>query len=216
MIIVLAGILIIYGYYEYIYMPIATNIGDIKNKVAQAETTLGEYRLRSIPENRIYQDYEQALGHTIAITHRYYPEMLQEQVILDIQKLIQESGIELASLNFSNPTYVTIAPRIVGDGGGSSLENLARSFLDNNQEEKKIPKDNLQTSEQVRYMSATLNFTGSYDSIKGFINRINENRYRLIINNIMLNTKQEDGLFVGSAVIDVYSIPHVVSDGNAL
>lgn len=205
-------IIIGYGYYNYIYTPINENVNALEEQVAHAEQTVKEYRLKAIPENKLYEDYEHAVQHTTSITNKYYSDMLEAEIILDMKNIIEGAGIEVNSMNFSNPTYTTVMPRVEGNGAGSLLEDLALSFKNPIEEENSTTQVNPEKNEQVKYMSITLSFTGTYNNIKNFISRINNNRYHLIINNLVLNSAGENGMFVGTAVIDVYSIPHIVSE----
>lgn len=205
-------IIIGYGYYNYIYTPINENVNALEEQVAHAEQTVKEYRLKAIPENKLYEDYEHAVQHTTSISNRYYSDILQSEIILDIKDIIERSGIEVSSMKFSNPTYTTVTPRSEGNGSVGFLENLVLSFNNPIREENQTTQDHPEQNEQVKYMSITLSFTGTYNNIKNFISRINNNRYHLIINNLVLNSAGENGMFVGTAVIDVYSIPHIVSE----
>ncbi|NLM14134.1 MAG: hypothetical protein GX209_10355 [Epulopiscium sp.] len=207
-------ILIGYGYYYYIYRPIQEKISVLEEQVAHAEQSVKEYQLKAIPENKLYEDYEHAVQHTTLISNRYYSDILQSEIILDIKDIIERSGIEVSSMKFSNPTYTTVTPRSEGNGSVGFLENLVLSFNNPIREENQTTQDHPEQNEQVKYMSITLNFTGTYNSIKSFINGINNNRYQLIINNIVFNSAGENGRFVGTAAIDVYSIPHIVTERN--
>lgn len=212
MIIALFSLLIGYSYYSYIYIPMKDNISKLEDKVAHAEKTVTDYRLKAIPQNKLYDDYEYVLKHTSSISNQYYKEILQEEIILNIKGLIEGAGIEVSSLNFSSPTYTIVTSRSESNGVTSLLEDLALSFTNTRIEESKTTSINPGQNEQVKYMSITLSFTGNYNNIKNFISQINNNRYRLIINNIALNSTEETGMFVASAAIDVYSIPYIITD----
>lgn len=211
---ILFVVLIGYGYYYFIFLPINNHINQLENKVTLAKQSLKEYQLKAIPENKIYEEYENALRYTDSITHQYYPEIIQEEIILNLKALIEKLDIEVSSMNFSSPIYTMVIPRNNIDKTNSKMEELAQSFLNHPLKENTTPHKLFEESEKVQYMSITINFTGNFDKVKKFINKINENRYRLIINSLLLNSMNEGELFMGSIIIDVYSIPHLTPDNN--
>lgn len=211
---ILLVLLIGYGYGHYIYSPNKSKMRALKEEVDLAQKVVQEYQLKAIPENKLYEDYAQAVQHTISITNRYYPDMLQSEIISDMQKIIEGSGIQVSSMNFSSPTYTVVMPRPEVNGTVSVLENLALSFNHPTEEVKETTQINSDQNEQVKYMSITLSFTGTYSNIKNFIHQINNNRYQLILNHIAFNSTNQKEMYVGNAVIDVYSMPHIAEEEN--
>lgn len=167
----------------------------------------------------------------------FYPQIIQEYIILEVDKLLSDSGLlgtisfsEITSGQVEvvtdgvNSHITTSFDSIVDEFNSKFPEeieentetnssqdqiNQEQSVTENKESEAategiEATPDSTATAEQIK---VSLNFSGSYSSLKKFIKLVNENTRKIVITNISLSGKGENEQVSGTMNLEFYAIP---------
>lgn len=225
---ILATVLISIIYYQFIYINQIEKLDVKKQQKAEIETRYnGVMESIKTLENR--KENMKILNSSILEkASNFYPIILQEKIILEIDKFLTDSGLS-GNIAFS-PIEVTsvemmVAPKVAKVE--SSMKIITDKYSDSYETEKNtkeqetpnVRKDEksaekveaetgLATSEQLR---VAINFTGSYDALKKMILSVQEYNRKVVITNIAITPKSESQV-TGVMNIEFYAIPKLGDD----
>lgn len=248
---ILGTVLITVGYYQFVYKAQIEKLDALKNEQAEKEADYNNKMatIRTIDErNGKIKGLGQLISEQSGI---FYPEIIQENLILEIDKLLADSGLN-GSFSFTektvglvelmtdgiNPVYSTTFDSIVDEYNNTFKEEIAAAESNtevegevstevnagtdeivteeiqpevegNENSEEVYNNDNTignydATAEQIK---VSLNFTGSYLSLKEFIRLVNNNERKIVITNISLSGQGEGENITGSMNLEFYGIP---------
>ena len=215
---VLIGVL----YYQFLYVPQI-------EKIAQKQTELNETQAR---HDEVMQNIATLAEREVKIeelsttineqTIPYYPEIIQEKMILTLDELVKVSEVE-AVLSFSPITVTDIASMKVPvvERPQSSLTPYVDEYkvltqvegedLDESADVE-VPQttETTETSSQVaataQLLTVGVTFSGTYEQAQAFINNIQGHRYNIAITNLSL-APQAENVVAGNMNLEFFAIP---------
>ncbi|AOR24625.1 pilus assembly protein PilO [Clostridium taeniosporum] len=233
MLCILAIIFVGFIYYKFLYL----------NQIKQIE-------VKSKTKNELEQKYKSIVSTINSLDDKksqikilnakvldrsvsFYPTISQEHLILELDKLLKDSGLE-GGFVFNN-IEVAEVPVIE-----KSKENLKEGTIKQMTEEynneinkiiekntstlsSDVPKDNSKESfdndkgnsnnnkNNVEQIKLELNFLGSYSSLNTFLNSIRNYERKIMVNSITISEKTLDKV-TGTINLEVYAIPKINDD----
>ena len=215
---VVGCVLVVVLYYQFVLTP-------QKEKVATLEGQLMEVQARydQVMSNiaTLPQRQEKIKGLTASISERtsaYYPTLIQEKIILELDEIIEKTGIKATS-SFSTISAQTVQGLTAGEyvKPQSSLEPLVdeiKGLQSGNQQDSSTEADqdasnesNVGTSSaSAEVLTVSMTFNGSYEVVKTFIDTIQNWKYNLVITNLSLSPQSETEV-AGSFNLEFYGVP---------
>lgn len=207
---ILVGVL----YYQFLYTSQKEKLELAKNQLFEVQARHDQVmsNIATLPKRQ-----KDIKGLTASITERtssYYPTLIQEKIILELNEIIEETGIT-ASFSFSPITAQNVQPLSAGEylSPQSTLEPLVNELASINEEVEEAENDEMASGQNSEASSATaevltvsMTFSGSYETIKTFIDTIQSWNYNLIITNLSLSP-QTDNEVAGSFNLEFYGLP---------
>ena len=207
---ILVGVL----YYQFLYTSQKEKLELAKNQLMEVQARHDQVmsNIATLPKRQ-----KDIKGLTASITERtssYYPTLIQEKIILELNEIIEETGIT-ASFSFSPITAQNVQPLSAGEylSPQSTLEPLVNELVSINEEVEEAENDEMASGQNSEASSATaevltvsMTFSGSYETIKTFIDMIQSWNYNLIITNLSLSP-QTDNEVAGSFNLEFYGLP---------
>ena len=207
---ILVGVL----YYQFLYTSQKEKLELAKSKLMEVQARHDQVmsNIATLPKRQ-----KDIKGLTASITERtssYYPTLIQEKIILELNEIIEETGIT-ASFSFSPITAQNVQPLSAGEylSPQSTLEPLVNELASINEEVEEAENDEMASGQNSEASSATaevltvsMTFSGSYETIKTFIDMIQSWNYNLIITNLSLSP-QTDNEVAGSFNLEFYGLP---------
>lgn len=228
----LIGIAII-GFYKYHYAPSKEQINKLKDRIAEVENAVAINEIQASSENNIYQELEGIKGKIQDMTSRFYPRIIQEKYILQIDDFIKQTGIEVYSISFTEPEKAFIEKAKEEEEEKSLLEDYVDIYKGISQQmtlqganksntEKKTSDEEETTSQEedlkdkVEKLTVSMNFSADYDTIKAFMNLFHQLNKNVLIENLSM-THVAGQKLICSMTIDYYALPQIeTSDSEYL
>lgn len=170
MLVVLAGIIFIYGYINFIINPQILKIKYLKNGIKDYELIITENNHATDALSDLKDIYEKHLKNIEGYSKGYFTSLEQSTLILLLDSFINNTELEIAGVGFSD--YRT--------------EQLG--------------------STELNAISASILFSGYYESLLDFLRQIRQNNKKILIKDINISNNGE-GQVSGNIVLDFYSIP---------
>lgn len=238
----LAAVFIVALYYQFVYVKQVEKIESLKveKQEVQEKYDIIMETMKTLEERKgKIKIYNAGITDKMKL---YYPAIIQEYIILEIDKMLQESGIN-GTISFSQITAATVdvvAPTTVNKVE-SSLQNIVdeynKYFKDEKNDEVTESKevessenkeDNVEVVDEavieektVTYTDATteqviinLNFTGTYENLKKFLDIVDSQEKKLVITNITLSQANDQNVS-GSLSIEFYGIPKLNNEDSS-
>ena len=161
-------------------------------------------------DNPLYKENKLLYAKTEKLLKRYYPAIIQENIILLLDEKIKKANLKLISTTFSEPALDDLKPLESKQlTPASELEDLVKelysNILPNNKtEESKNPK--VLESVKVEKMTATLSVEGSYGQIYSFLNELELENRSIICREISM-TSNNSNILNCDLILDFYSVP---------
>ena len=223
---VVGCVLVVVLYYQFVLTP-------QKEKVATLEGQLMEVQARydQVMSNiaTLPQRQEKIKGLTASISERtsaYYPTLIQEKIILELDEIIEKTGIK-ATFSFSTISAHTVQGLTAGEyvKPQSSLEPLVdeiKGLQSGNQQDSSTEanqdvsnESNVGTSSaSAEVLTVSMTFNGSYEVVKTFIDTIQNWKYNLVITNLSLSPQSETEV-AGSFNLEFYGVPKLQNQDQA-
>lgn len=185
-------------------------VNALENKAKEYNTLIKDIKLKVSQDNPLYEENKLLYDKTQKMLKRYYPQIVQENIILLLDNKLKKVNLTLISATFSEPALDDLKPVEVEPLTQSSeLEDLVKEFYSdlipsNKKEESK--KSSVEESVKIEKMTATLSLLGSYNQIYNFLNEIELENRSIICREINITNNINDMLNC-DLIIDFYSVP---------
>lgn len=218
-------------YYQFLFKPQVSKIKELKverqEKKDKYEEVLSTIRFLDAKKSEV----KELNQNIINITSNFYPKIVQENLILEIDKLLTDSNLK-GTISFSSIEVGEIEVekteevielesslqsivdeynnKFKSDLDSSSIESRLSDEYELNDNEAVEDNSQSQTSEFIytaEQIKINLNFNGQYENVKKFIKNINENSRKIVINNISIAPKGQGNQVSGSMSLEFYAIP---------
>lgn len=224
LLLILLPILITFLYYQFIYIKQSDAL-----KAKRSEKKSAELRYEEVMKNIKSLDAKEEEVNTLknTVTTKagiLYPKIIQEKIILEIDKLLSENNIT-ANIGFSQLEVAAVESMKPSEINGieSSLSeyvNNYNNFNDKENTEASTEVSNENTTESntaesqkdtTEQLKVSLNFSSTYEDLKGFIEAIENYERKVVITNIAISSKDENSI-TGSLNLEFHSIPKISGD----
>lgn len=217
MLIILVIIVFIAAYYQFLYSPQSKKIKELGVKLEEYEDLSIVYKTKVSPDNKIYKDFKVLNSKVNLITKRFFPLIIQEKIILRLNEMINDSELDVSSIDFSEIEIGSIEMIENEENAGTKLDEHVNTY--NNKSEEKNAEEKAENNgeeqdeedtkeESIEGMTVTLTYKGDYEKVKAFINDIQSSDKEIVINDLNIS-KDDEGELSGNIVLDYYVIPHI-------
>ena len=231
----LIAILISFGYYKIIYIKQVANLKEVKVKRDDLENKY-KAAMDSIKNLALKEEEVKILkADTVAKAGILYPAILQEKIILELDKFLEDSALE-ANIAF-NPIEVIKVEKLVSEDilkAQTSLQTIVDKYNgESSNEEKKntestsnkgsenksnssedSSKENKSSEATTEQLKVAITFNGSYEEVKAFIKLIEGYERKVVITNITITSKSESQLS-GVMNLEFHAVPKIADDDKA-
>ncbi|PRR81455.1 hypothetical protein [Clostridium vincentii] len=215
---ILATVLICFGYYNFIF---SKQVDKLTEKRAARDAIVAEYdqAIQDISTLEKKKEKVETLTSTIAEkTLMFYPTIMQENTILEIDKFINDSELK-ANLAF-NPIEVIALEELTADNEiqpESSLKQYtdqgATSATTETSSVEATSTSAVTTGPTCENFKIAINFTGSYDKLKKFILSLEEYNKKIVITAMTTSAKSESEI-TGTLNLEIFGIPKITDQDS--
>lgn len=217
-------------YYQFIYVKHIAILKELKTKeeeVSLKYDTMLE-KVNTIEKNKtdikIFRESIESKSMLL------YPELYQEKIILEVNKLLNEAGIK-GSISFSEVTVASvekyfaketsenIEPSLkqsaeeVKQLNGTEVEGSKDSGNDKVSEEEEVQSTEVKEDLLVEQMRVSISFTGTYANTTKFVQLVSEYARLIAMPTISLSASGEEKVS-GSLDLEFYSIPKITDEDS--
>lgn len=213
-------------YYNYIYVKQSTKLEELKAQEAEVNSTYQSMveKVNTIEKNRTnIKIYRESIS---AKSMLLYPELYQDKIILEVNKLLNDAGIK-GSLSFSEVTVSTVGKYFSEDATEKTEESLQQpadqiheiNGATSSKDEEASSEGDTTTAEEnaseslVEQMKVSVSFSGTYANTTKFIKSVSEYARLVAMPTISLSNSGED-LVSGSLELEFYSIPKISEEDS--
>ena len=221
MLIALATIALGAGYYQFVYKTQVAEVEELANRKQELQQEYDSViqTIRTLEERKgKIKIYNSNIKEKSKI---YYPEIIQEKIILEVDKLLADSQLK-GSVSFTPITVgqvevVNVAHTSKGDSSLQSIINDYNLNFKNEQPEdgsQSMNNENTNSSESpvtssgttVEQLKVNMNFNAPYQNVKKFLDLVDSSEHKLAISNLSLNSGNGTNVS-GSLTLEFYGIP---------
>ena len=226
---ILGAVLICFVYYQFIYKIQVEKLStkrEEKNKIEQRYEDVME----AIKNIDAKEENLKILKSTVLDkSKKLYPVIMQEKIIIEIDKLLNDSGlkgniafspIETASVDKltapeikrTESSLKAIADEYSGDAEKSEGSNEVTNNESNNTSTEgndgQASQEVAQTSKEAisEQLKVAINFSGSYEALKKFISSVENYERKVVITNISISSKSQEEL-AGVMNLEFHAVP---------
>ncbi|GFZ32513.1 hypothetical protein CSC2_30390 [Clostridium zeae] len=222
---ILLAVLVVVGYYQFVYTKQVEKIAGLKTQRAAAETKYNTIMNTINSLDKKEADLKILNAKIIDKSKNIYPELIQEKLILELDDLLKGANLK-GNISFSNiqvqgvegkkSTYQPLP--------SSSLQGLADQYNNStSNNNNKTNNSGTQVTQQnngqavqakdgggntAEQMKVTLNFRGSYQNLTTFIKNIEERIKRIVLSNLSMAQSTQTGI-TGTLTLEFYAVPKV-------
>ena len=183
-------------------------IGKVDKEISALDTQYKQLEVKNKDKQKLQADLDTNNKLYQSLLQTLPPDLLQENNIMEIMDLKNETGLEINSMAFSD-VALQIAPKPTGSPAPSPTPSPtpakdANAKTDNSAVQAAANKTAADPNDKVGiYQKVNLGFTGDYNSLKSFLSQIGNSKYKVAVNNISIAMNKENKL-VGTITINFY------------
>ncbi|HCW53493.1 MAG TPA: pilus assembly protein PilO [Clostridium sp.] len=166
------------------------------------------------------------------ISSRFYPVINQEHIILELNKLLKDSGltgqykfnaIEVKNVESIDKKVVNLKKDSLSDivNQYNQLENESTSISDNktstdeavdkNSKQDANEQKNSENKSSIQQFKCELSFKGQYSQLSNFLNSLSEYNRKIVVTDINIAQKTLDNV-TGTMNLEFYAVPKLNND----
>ncbi|OGO78773.1 MAG: hypothetical protein A2Y23_12450 [Clostridiales bacterium GWB2_37_7] len=196
--------------YYVVIKPQLDMVRNLEKQAKEYSVLIEDIKAKADLDNPLYKENRLLNAKTEALLRKYYPDIIQENIILLLDEKLKKSNIKIVSINFSLPTpYDLKSTEKEQELQESELEDLVKELYGDMTTGNK-EKENMTTKEEesmlVEKMTAVLSFKGSYSQIYSFLGDIEQENKSIILRELNISSST-DNLLNCDMALDFYSIP---------
>lgn len=220
-----------YLYYDVIYLK---QVAKIAEKSAQKIELENKYNYAVEAIDTIDAKISQKVILNAKVentTNLFYPTISQEHIILELNKILSESGltgtysfneieikevetIEKKEISDTQSTIESLKDRyndlqLNPESAIENVENTTTETEGNAEDSSSTPKK--EQGETLEQLKCELTFQGEYSALNKFLNTIQESEKRIVVNNISITQKTLTEVS-GSMSIEFYAVPKLTDE----
>lgn len=232
LIIVFAVVLVLGGYYKFIYTSQVDRIKELTAKQEEYNNKIAELKKDALLNTKIKKDIKIANAKIYENSKDFFPSIIEEKIIVILDDMINKTNIQCDAINISeigsdniskkdsdkkdneknNENYLQGLVDAYNNIDEGKVEEEKENSADNEGNEEKSEKDSEKenNSPGAENLSVSLNFKGSYDDVMKFIDEIKDFYKRIIIKNISFSAEEE--YISGTMTLDFYAVPKFLEE----
>lgn len=210
-------------YYQFIFK---LQVQKINEKRIERDKKLAEYNeaIKTINNLEMTRLNLKVLNSNILDKSKgFYPALLQEKIILELDKLLQSSGVR-GNISFSPIEIAAVEKLTVPEvtKGESSLKPIVDEYngVTNSQSITEETSNSSEENEQeddssdstIEQFKIAINFTSSYEGLKKFLDLVNGSSRDIAITNISISPTSSSDIS-GTMNLEFYAVPKI-GDGD--
>lgn len=229
------------AYYNFIYLPQTSKIqeklkqeNEIKERYTAANKTIDSME-------DIKTDIKILKAKIVEKSSPLYPVISQEHIILELNTLLMDNGLNgsikfepivsdsvesaekksqvlaESSLKSIADKYNNIENKKTDTNDKTSTDNNVKDSSVNNSEAGNKENSNSKNSKDkkkntIQYVKVQINFEGSYDGLNNFLNSIEKNQRKIVVNTLKSSSADITSGIKGSMNLEIYSIPKLTNE----
>lgn len=205
--------------YYVIIKPQLDMVSKLEIKAKQYDIVIKDMRAKASPDNPAYKQYNELYSKTAELISPFYPDIIQEKLILMLEDKINKANIAVSTITFTEPapTDMKAQQPVQQPQQSDELKALTEQLNNNGSSANKpAPSKADEKTPIINKMTATINFKGGYSQIYSFIKSIEAENRSIACSSLTIDSS-EDGMLNGVLILDFYSIPKAISqDGDYL
>lgn len=213
----LGTLIIFYGFYKFIFLGQRETISNLKESKAQLEENYNHMEKIIYSLDSMKLDVDESKKIISQKTEKLYPYLQQNIILVEIDKLLRESGIQ-GSMSFTEPAFEVISSTGMAEeaSNGSVLKPVVDSYKgingeDNSSTEAQNQNSVVQEDSTVESMKINLSFSGSYDSFIKLLRAFEKHEKRVFLSGLTIAQSTSEAI-TGTAVLSFYSIPKITTE----
>ena len=213
-------------YYQFVYVKQVEKIEALKVEKEEVQT---EYDTIMSTIKRLDEKKGEIKVFNANIESKsklFYPKLVQEKIILELDKLIKDSKIE-SSITFTPigvgvVEVVNVPQAVEGSSTLAPIVDEYDNYMGNDGESGDIVIDTdssetvtnvVSSGNTIEQLKVNMSYSGSYSNIKKFIDLVNSSDKQIVISNIAI-TQKEDQDISGSLTLEFYGIPKITDEDS--
>lgn len=205
-------------YYQFVYLTQQEKIAQKQEELTILNEKINIEKGKIDPNNELEQAYKVINSKDAQVSERFFPFIMQEKLITLLDGMITQTGLEVSSISFSKAEIAEIKKeKEKKEQTSTLLQELVNAYLgratQNNQASQGEENEEDPTPVQIKKMSATVNFEGTYEQLTDFIKIIEGHSKKILIENIVLAGRDESGeQIAGNMLLNFYAVPKIQVD----
>lgn len=236
LLLIVVPVLITFLYYQFIYIKQSDVVKAIRSEKEKVELRYEEV-MKNIKNLESKEEEVNTLKNNVTTKARsLYPDIIQEKIILEIDKLLSENNIT-SNIAFNQIEVAVVESMKANEAREleSSLKDYVNNYSNSKSEENTTVNNentdlnnteaSTETSEEAtiesnsgevkqdttEQLKVSINFSSRYEDLKSFIKAIENYERKVVITNIAISSKDEDSI-TGSLNLEFHSIPKISGD----
>ncbi|WP_066617282.1 hypothetical protein [Clostridium magnum] len=216
---VLIFLLVTEGYYNFVFSLQRDKLNDILNQKAEYDKKLQDIRSKIASKKKKEEDIKIIYAKATSMTSRLFPEIREENLIVDIDKLLTDNNLKALSIAFSDIKAVTVqkTQKETKDDKESNMKSIVDEYNgipvkknsdSKNNSTKNSNNNNNKDMPSVENMSVSINFIGTYKNLMEFIKSTEAYSKRIVVSNLKISQGATDQV-TGTMQLELYAIPKI-------
>ncbi|UZQ50790.1 hypothetical protein [Clostridium kluyveri] len=229
LVVVMIFFVVIAGYYKFVFSPQRARLNElVQQKEKYNEKLQDTYKKVGTLKQREL-DVKILNSKIMDETSGIFPDIIQENLILDVDNMLKESNLDVFSFAFSDIKAIPVEEKkqeetedntsslqgVVDEYNGVPQKNDSSNNSNNssntNSESSKNDKDKL----SAQNITLTLNLKGSYENLMDFIKTMEIYKKRIVIANIKVS-QLGDNQISGAIGLEFFAVPKITDEDKDL
>jgi Tfp pilus assembly protein PilO len=196
--------------YYSVFKPQLEAVSKLEQQAKGYSIILKDIEAKANINNPIYIENQLLYEKTQALLKRYYPAIVQENIILLLNEKLKKANLNVVSMAFSEPGLSDMEKEETAELPQiSELEDLVRQLYSNKlpeikpAEKKEIPEEE---TVNIYKMTAALSLRGSYNQIYSFLADIESENRSITVRELHM-ADNFNNVLTCDLTLDFYSVP---------
>lgn len=212
---ILGTAMVVTSAYNFLLKPRMEKATALEEEVNTYQIKINQIAKELETDKEIQEKYKILNAQISESTKPYFPSLIQEQFILLLDEILEETNIQGQILNFSDPESDTFEERHEEiEGKNDLLTDLVKQYkegvatLKEEKNPKKEEKPQHEKPIRVEKMAVNMHFEGGYQEIIHFMDKVESLNRAIYIKNLNLYQQPQKGL-AGNMILEFYAIPKI-------
>ncbi|MDD2433358.1 MAG: hypothetical protein PHX01_06675 [Clostridia bacterium] len=190
---IVAVVLIVVCYFMFLMPPVLDKVKVLRNQGEDLEKQIVEAQNVIGQSDAISEQYKFLNAKILAFSENFFQKIEQERIILILDQLLAESGLQAKSISFKEP------------------QNL--SLVDFSPDKIAV----LQSRKDLPCLEVSLAYNGSFNQLLSFLGKINEHNKKILVKDVnLVNASKQNNIssLTGNIALEFYAVPSLLNGTN--